>query len=220
MKKLLLSFLSVFLILLFTGCGTEEKAGNEQKETKTTETAKKESAAEKEVTNKEHDHDHGAAPVEPTEDDLCYFCNMKIYTKDEEMGVFTAQAVKEDGTHVFLDDSGCLLNAERKFNEEFTSSWVRDYNTKEWIDAKNAVVVKADIQTPMKYGYAFFKDEESANKYINENQTNGAISSWEDIDMEAEKRYMKKMQMQAEQEKSAGTAETENSHEHEMKMEH
>ena len=43
---------------------------------------------------------------------------MKIYTKDEEMGASTAQAIKADGTHVFFDDSGCLLNAARKYNEE------------------------------------------------------------------------------------------------------
>ena len=113
---------------------------------------------------------------------------MKIYTEEEDMGVFTAQAVKEDGTHVYFDDSGCLLNAQRKFNEEFANEWVRDYTTKEWVEAEKAVVVKADVQTPMKYGYAFFKDEDSANKYISENQTNGVVSSWDPIDQESAKR--------------------------------
>ncbi|MBB6445372.1 nitrous oxide reductase accessory protein NosL [Bacillus benzoevorans] len=213
MKKFSFAVLFLLFILLFAGCGTEEKANIEKKgnDAKTTETAKTE-PAEKEKTNK------AAKPQEPTAEDLCYFCNMKIYTEDEEMGVFTAQAVKEDGTHVYLDDSGCLLNAERKFNENFTSSWVRDYNTKEWIDAESAVVVKADVQTPMKYGYAFFKDKESANKYMSENQTNGVLSSWKDIDTEAEKRYMKKMQMQAEQQKEAGNADA--AHNQEMNMNH
>jgi uncharacterized lipoprotein len=221
MKKFSLAVLSLLFILLFAGCGNEEKAGTEKNDNgaKTTETAKTEPATVKEETNKKQKD--ASEPQEPTAEDLCYFCNMKIYTEDEEMGVFTAQAVKEDGTHVYLDDSGCLLNAERKFNEDFTSSWVRDYNTNEWIDAESAVVVKADVQTPMKYGYAFFKDEESANKYISENQTNGVISSWKDIDTEAEKRYMKKMQMQAEQQKAAeagGT--TDAGHSEEMNMNH
>ena len=44
---------------------------------------------------------------------------MKIYTKDEEMGASTAQAIKADGTHVFFDDSGCISNAAKKYNEEY-----------------------------------------------------------------------------------------------------
>lgn len=220
MKKFALVALSFLFIFMFAGCGTEENAGNKDNaESKTTDTVKTEPATSKEETDKEHSN--ATEPEEPTSEDLCYFCDMKIYTEDEDMGVFTAQAVKEDGTHVYLDDSGCLLNAKRKYNEDFSHSWVRDYNSKEWIAADEAIVVKADVQTPMKYGYVFFKDEDSANKYISENQTNGVISSWDEIDTEAEKRYMKKMQMQAEQQKAAeagGT--TDAGHSEEMNMNH
>ena len=122
---------------------------------------------------------------------------MKIYTKDEEMGTSTAQAIKADGTHVFFDDSGCMTNAEKKYNEKFTKKWVRDYVTSEWIEADKAVVVKADVTTPMKYNYIFFANEESANKYIKENKTNGVITDWTPINTEAAKRYKMRMQKEA-----------------------
>ncbi|WP_338448918.1 hypothetical protein R4Z09_22265 [Niallia oryzisoli] len=131
---------------------------------------------------------------------------MKIYTKDEEIGVFTAQAIKEDGTHVYFGDSGCLLNAEIKFNEKFVKEWLRDFTTTEWIEAGSAVVVKADVQTTMKYGYAFFKDQEGAKPYLEDPALNAEVSSWDPIDQEAEKRYQAKMQKEAEME-SNGTME-------------
>ena len=39
---------------------------------------------------------------EPKEDTICEMCNMKVYMKDHEMGVFSAQAIKEDGTIAFM----------------------------------------------------------------------------------------------------------------------
>ncbi len=193
MKKLSIMLLSLILLLVFTGCSSnEEQNATENKDTESTKT-KTNTNTTQTVTNE---------PTEPTHEDLCYFCNMKIYTKNEELGSSTAQAIKEDGTHVFFDDSGCLLNAARKYEEEYTKEWVRDYTTSEWIEADKAVVVKADVATPMKYGYLFFIDEESANNYIEENKTNGVITDWTAIDTESEKRYkakMEKMKMESEE---------------------
>ena len=185
MKKLSMLFLSTLLIFLFAGCSTEEQSVSKNKDSQTTKT----SSDSKEAVSNE--------PIEPTAEDVCYFCNMKIYTKNEGMGTSTAQAIKKDGTHVFFDDSGCLLNASRKYNEKYTKKWVRDYVTSNWIEADKAVVVKADVATPMKYGYVFFANEKSANTYIHKNKTNGAISDWTAIDTEAKKRYKAKMQKEA-----------------------
>ena len=72
----------------------------------------------------------------------------------------------------------------------------------DWIEADKAVVVKADVATPMKYGYVFFADKESANEYMKENDTNGVITDWTAIDTESEKRYkakMEKMKMNSEE---------------------
>ncbi|WP_071393998.1 nitrous oxide reductase accessory protein NosL [Bacillus tuaregi] len=201
MKKFTLILLSLLLIFVFAGCNAEEqesKTEDKGKESATTETATTETTGTNENEDQKHNHDHEYNPEEPTAEDVCHFCNMKIYTEDEEMGVFTAQAVKEDGTHVYFDDSGCLLNAQRKFNEEYVKEWVRDFNTNEWIEADSAVVVKADVQTPMKYGYAFFKDEEGAKPYLENAALNAALANWDEIDQEAETRYQKKMQKEAE----------------------
>lgn len=186
MKKLSMVLLAMLLLFVFAGCSAEkETAKPENKETKT------------ETTSTDTAKALSTEPIEPTHEDVCHFCNMKIYTKEDKMGEFTAQAIKEDGTHVFFDDSGCLLNASRKYNEDYTKKWVRDYATSEWIEADQAVVVKADIETPMKYGYAFFVNEENATTYINENKTNGVISTWDAIDQEANTRYQEKMKKEA-----------------------
>ena len=187
MKKLSMVLLSMLLLFVFAGCSADnEKNTATEKETPSTKTTK--DTAET-VSNE---------PIEPTDKDLCYFCNMKIYKKDEDMGFSTAQAIKQDGTHVFFDDAGCMLNASRKYKEEFTKKWVRDYQTLDWVEADKATIVKANVTTPMKYGYLFFANEEGANKFIKENpKTNGVISDWTAIDTEAAKRYKMKMQKEA-----------------------
>ena len=184
MKKLFAVMMAVLLMIIVSACG-DEAAENEQKESKETP-----------ATEVNHEDDHGDGPHEPGADDVCAFCNMKVYTEADPMGVFTAQAKTKDGEYVFFDDSGCLLNITRRDDVEFEEKWVRDYITSEWIHADSATSVKADLKTPMKYGYAFFKDNESAEKFISGNKDkNPALATWEQIDQIANERYMKKMKM-------------------------
>jgi copper chaperone NosL len=185
MKKLFAVMISFFLLIIVSACG-DEAAENEQKDGQET--------AATEV--KQEDDDQVDGPHEPGADDVCAFCNMKVYEEADPMGVFTAQAKTKDGEYVFFDDSGCLLNITRRDDVEFEEKWVRDYMTSEWIDADSAIPVKADLKTPMKYGYAFFNDNESAEKFISENDDkNPAMATWEQIDQIANERYMKKMKM-------------------------
>lgn len=189
MKKwqLLLSFVMTVLVISACGSNTNNSQEADNKDSQFEENVEKE-------TNEKGDTDV-ATPKEPTEADTCAFCDMVVYEHDHEMGVFTAQAVGADGEHLFFDDSGCLLNMERKLDESFQTKWVRDYATNEWIEMDEAIVVHGDIATPMKYGYAFFKDKADANKFVEENSDkNATISSWEDIDHVSHERYMKKMQ--------------------------
>ncbi|MFO1443343.1 nitrous oxide reductase accessory protein NosL [Bacillus sp. Bva_UNVM-123] len=177
MKKLSLLFFCALFVLALSACGsnsTNEKVVNEKEQTD----------GANETANIE--------PIEPTKDDVCAFCSMKVYTKEEEMGVFTAQAIDSKGKHLFFDDSGCLLNYERETGEAFKKMWVRDYITKEWINAKEAVPVYGDIHTPMKYGFAFFETKDSAQTFISENSNmNLAISTWDEIDKTSNERYKK-----------------------------
>ncbi|MCM3573686.1 nitrous oxide reductase accessory protein NosL [Mesobacillus subterraneus] len=185
MKKIFAVMIAFFLMIIVSACG-DEAAENEQKDGQET--------AATEVKHEEDDH--GDGPHEPGADDVCAFCNMKVYEEADPMGVFTAQAKTKDGEYVFFDDSGCLLNITRRDDVEFEEKWVRDYITSEWIDADSAIPVKADLKTPMKYGYAFFNDNESAEKFISENNgKNPVMASWEQINQISKERYMKKMKM-------------------------
>ncbi|MFT9596192.1 nitrous oxide reductase accessory protein NosL [Mesobacillus sp.] len=185
MKKLFAIMVALFLMIIVSACG-DEAAENEQKDGQET--------AATEV--KPDDDDQADGPHEPGADDVCAFCNMKVYPEADPMGVFTAQAKTKDGEYVFFDDSGCLLNITRRDDVEFEEKWVRDYITSEWVEADSATPVKADLKTPMKYGYAFFKDNESAEKFISENSDkNPAMATWAQIDQIANERYMKKMKM-------------------------
>ena len=57
---------------------------------------------------------------EPTEDTVCAMCNMKVYTKDHAMGVFSAQAIKADGSIVYFSSA-------REFKERSISSYSRGF---------------------------------------------------------------------------------------------
>ncbi|MDQ0415254.1 nitrous oxide reductase accessory protein NosL [Mesobacillus stamsii] len=185
MKKLLTAMMAILLAITLSACGndsTNEPMGDQN--TAKPETIVKENAGDA----------HANGPHEPGPDDVCAFCNMKVYTEADPMGVFTAQAKTKDGDYLFFDDSGCLLNAPRRDQLEFEEKWVRDYVTSEWIQADAAIPVKANLKTPMKYGYAFFQDQESAEKYTAENKDkNAIIASWEQLDQLASDRYRKKM---------------------------
>ena len=128
---------------------------------------------------------------EPTEDTVCAMCNMKVYTKDHEMGVFSAQAIKADGSIVFYDDIGCLLNAEFA-NVEVNDKFVRDYNTLNWFNVEQAYVVKTKLKSPMNWGYIFFKYEDDAQKYIDENE-GSKLTSYTEVRQQALERRKVKM---------------------------
>lgn len=187
MKNYLMILMALFLVILVSGCSDEA--------------AEKKDVPEKTaaVSHEDDSSDHAEGPHEPGEEDVCAFCNMKVYPEEDPMGVFTAQAKTESGEYVFFDDSGCLLNSPRRNGAEYEEKWVRDYVTSEWIPADDAVPVKADLKTPMKYGYAFFKDKAGADQFISENTDKNPVpATWMQIDELANERYQKKMKMQSE----------------------
>lgn len=127
---------------------------------------------------------------EPTEDSTCNMCNMKVYMKNTDMGIFTSQAVREDGSVVFYDDIGCLLNDEY-VNKEENEKFVRDYVTLNWFNVEDAKIVKTDLKSPMNWGYIFFKYQEDADAYMNEHKT-AAITPLDQVRHEGIERHKKK----------------------------
>lgn len=198
MKKLLLLIFSSFILLMMTtGCGNNDSAVEDQE---SADTPAESEANMEETAADEHEHAHAdGEPIEPNEEHLCEFCNMVVYGRDDEMGVFTAQALTESGENIFFDDIGCLLNYDRVGDEKLITKWIRDHESLDWIIQEDGIPVKTDLESPMKYGYVFFENEEKANKFVEENpDINPAIADWSSIDAVAKERYEKKMKAQGE----------------------
>ncbi|MGE8037502.1 hypothetical protein B1B04_24725 [Lysinibacillus sp. KCTC 33748] len=192
MKKIWLPVLAASLLL--AACGTDEDQGKKE-ETKQDITANEAEAKDKST--------QVASLVdprlqEPKEDTMCEMCNMKVYMKDEDMGEFSTQAIKEDGTVTFYDDIGCLVNAEVANNEK-NEKFVRDFNTKDWVKVDDATIVKTDLKSPMNWGYVYFKDKADADKYIADNPT-AHVEELQKIKDDALERREKKMKEKAEKE--------------------
>ncbi|MFJ3390690.1 MULTISPECIES: nitrous oxide reductase accessory protein NosL [unclassified Lysinibacillus] len=193
MKKIWLPALATLLLL--AACGTEKDQ------------VKKEESKQEDVTTSEAEAKDKTTQVaslvdprlqEPKEGTMCEMCNMKVYLKDEDMGEFSTQAIKEDGTIAFYDDIGCLVNAEVANNEK-NEKFVRDYITKDWVKVDDATIVKTDLKSPMNWGYIYFKDKADADKYIADNPT-AHVEELQKIKDDALERRKKKMKEKAEKE--------------------
>ncbi|MFJ7983243.1 hypothetical protein ACIQ1D_23630 [Lysinibacillus xylanilyticus] len=194
MKKIWLPALAVLLLL--AACGTEKA------EVKKEESKQDVAANEAEAKDKSTQVASLVDPrlQEPKEDTICEMCvgEMKVYMKDEEMGEFTTQAIKEDGTIAFYDDIGCLVNAEVANNEK-NEKFVRDFNTKDWVKVDDATIVKTDLKSPMNWGYVYFNDKADADKYIADNPA-AHVEELQKIKDDALERRNKKMKEKAEKE--------------------
>ncbi len=171
------------LALILAACGDADETKKDQ-----TADDKTKQEVQQEV---EKDWTQDARLQEPTEDTVCAMCNMKVYTKDHEMGVFSAQAIKADGSIVFYDDIGCLLNAEFA-NVEVNEKFVRDYNTLNWFNVEQAYIVKTKLKSPMNWGYIFFKYEDDAQKYIDKKE-GSELTSYTEVRQQALERRKAKM---------------------------
>ncbi|KUF28251.1 MULTISPECIES: hypothetical protein [Lysinibacillus] len=194
MKKLWLP--ALILLFVLAACGSE-KAQVKEKETE-------QEATKNETATLKEDSVQVASLVdprlqEPKEDTVCEMCNMKVYMKDHEMGVFSTQAIKEDGSIAFYDDIGCLLNAEVA-NEEKNEKFVRDFVTKDWAKVEDVTIVKTELKSPMNWGYIYFVNKAEADKYIQEN-SKAYVEDLQKIKDDAlERRKKKMMQKKAEEE--------------------
>lgn len=192
MKKFKITLTVLATLLLISACGTENKEVSDPDQEDYS--IENNTSVDNENAN-EDESAHQNMPIEPTDEDMCTFCDMVVYGNDHEMGPYTAQAINSEGEHLFFDDSGCVLNMERKQEKTFTDKWVRDFHTNDWINIEESIVVHGDFPTPMKYGFVFLKDEIEANEFIEENNDkNATLSSWDDIDQVAYERYLKKME--------------------------
>lgn len=190
-KKIWIPVLAALLVL--TACGTAKEQVEDDKPEKEVVVDKLEESSSDQVASLVD-----SRLQEPMEDTVCEMCNMKVYMKNEEMGEFSAQAIKADGTNAFYDDIGCLLNAEVA-NEETNEKFVRDFNTKEWAKVEDVTILKTELKSPMNWGYIYFIDKAAADKYVAENP-NAHVEELQKIKDDALERRNKKMQEKAEKE--------------------
>ena len=162
--------LTVPLLLSLYACNADNTKQNEENTPEAPSTTVEDTKTENRSLAKNAVWEVDERLQEPTKDSTCYMCNMKVYMKDTDMGMFAAQAVREDGSVVFYDDIGCLLNDEY-VNEVENEKFVRDYVTLNWFNVDEAIVVKTDLKSPMNWGYIFFKYQEDADAYIQEHKT-------------------------------------------------
>lgn len=191
MKKLWLP--ALILLFVLAACGSEKQQAEEKE-------------SEQEATKNELEPLQVASLVdtrlqEPEENTICEMCNMKVYMKDHEMGVFSAQAIKEDGTIAFYDDIGCLLNPEVA-NEEKNEKFVRDFVTMNWAKVEDVTIIKTELKSPMNWGYIYFADKAEADKYMQENPR-AYVEELQKIKDDALERRKKMMQKKTEEESDA-----------------
>lgn len=192
MKKIWLPALAALFLL--AACGTEKD------QVKKEESKQDVTTSEAEAKDKTTQVASLVDPrlQEPKEDTMCEMCNMKVYLKDEDMGEFSTQAIKEDGTVAFYDDIGCLVNAEVANNEK-NEKFVRDHITKDWVKVEDVTIVKTDLKSPMNWGYIYFTNKDDADKYIADNPT-AHVEELQKIKDDALERRNKMMKEKAEKE--------------------
>ncbi|UTE72206.1 nitrous oxide reductase accessory protein NosL [Rossellomorea marisflavi] len=112
----------------------------------------------------------GKAAAEPRaineETDKCEVCNMSVMDNE-----FATQLLTEKGKTLVFDDIGCMYGwMKDNDGEAVEASFVRDYNSEEWINTEDAFYVfDEDVKTPMAYNMISFEKKADAEKYIDEN---------------------------------------------------
>ena len=108
--------------------------------------------------------------------DKCSECNMAVMNNQ-----FATEIILDNGKVYTFDDIGCLFNwkSENK-DKKIAASFVRDYDTKQWINLEKAHYVYAkDVHTPMSYNVVSFKNEADAKKFAKDQ--NGEKLSYSDL---------------------------------------
>ncbi|MCC5803597.1 nitrous oxide reductase accessory protein NosL [Rossellomorea vietnamensis] len=109
--------------------------------------------------------------------DTCVVCNMSIVHED-----YAAQAVLSNGDKLIFDDVGCLVQyAIDQQEDAIGASYVKEYETEEWIDSTKAFYVyHQDFWTPMSYGVLAFSTKDKAEAFIDK-EGKGTLMTPEDL---------------------------------------
>jgi copper chaperone NosL len=111
------------------------------------------------------------------------------YSEDiSEMGMFvtdprfTVAYLPEDGEWILFDDIGEMFRYQVILHSETKprAIWVNDYLDKDWMRVEDAWFVQSsDINSPMGWGIAAFRDEGAARQL--QADSGGVLMSWTDV---------------------------------------
>lgn len=109
--------------------------------------------------------------------DKCEICHMAV--KDNE---FATEIILENGKSMVFDDIGCMYKwLKENSDKKVANSFVKDYDSKEWIEAKKAsYVYDKPIKTPMAYNVISFTDQKDAQSFID--QHGGSLLTYEKLE--------------------------------------
>lgn len=118
-------------------------------------------------------------------EDECVRCRMLIQEPR-----FAAAYVTQDGTVRRFDDIGGMILYLDEQGEDVATYWVHDYDSEEWLNARDAVfVLSENLHTPMGFGVGAFAGRERAQDVAAE--TDGQVLSFEELQTEVDPGEMK-----------------------------
>jgi copper chaperone NosL len=93
---------------------------------------------------------------------MCSHCRMAI--SDQR---FAAEIITADGEVFKFDDLGCVERFKEKSADlKIAATFVKDYETKNWLPYERSTIVQTSIKTPMGSGKVALADSAKAREFL------------------------------------------------------
>jgi copper chaperone NosL len=117
----------------------------------------------------------GSSEVKPIDifaKDNCVQCRMAV--SDER---FASEIINDVGDVMKFDDLGCLLKWRTQHHgTTIVATFVKEYDTRQWIPYERAVIIETDVDTPMGSGKVAFGDSMKAREFQKKHPPSKALS--------------------------------------------
>ena len=112
-------------------------------------------------------------PVDIYPEDICSFCRMAFSDP-----AFASEIITDRGEALKFDDIGCMERYTQMAKETAIAAiFVKDFETKEWIQIGKSTIVTTNLATPMGSGKIAFADSMRANAYLQEHRGVKSVES-------------------------------------------
>ena len=101
-------------------------------------------------------------PVDIYPEDMCSHCRMAISDQ-----TFASEIIAANGEVFKFDDLGCLERFKEKFTDlKIVATFVKDFETKNWLAYEHSTIVQTSIRTPMGSGKVALADSVRAREFL------------------------------------------------------